>query len=198
MSAREGGPRRTCIGCRRSGHQSDFIRFVAAGDGTLMIDYRHKLPGRGAYCCLQRQCIEAAVKKRAFARALKNPQVTADYTQICSALREQVVGRVFNLLGIARKAGAVLSGSQMVLDALSRGDDIAMVLLAEDVSDGIGDKIRHRVGQGAVGLHECFDKAALGQALGLAQRSVVAIKRGRLAQTIDYELQRYVYVMGEL
>jgi hypothetical protein len=49
-----------------------------------------------------------------------------------------------------------------------------------------------------VPLLECFDKATIGQALGLSERSVLAVTKSPLAQTLNQELQRYKYVMGEL
>lgn len=40
-------------------------------DGDFLIDYNHKFGGRGAYVCKCNECINLAIKKRAFNRAFK-------------------------------------------------------------------------------------------------------------------------------
>ena len=162
-----------------------------------MVDYQHKLPGRGAYTCFDRDCITRAVQRRAFARSLKNAQIDVDIDSLISELRLQVEARVLNLIGMARKAGLVASGSQLVLASLKNPEQIAWVLLAEDVTQNVGSKVREQTARACIPLIECFDKATLGQALGLSERSVLALKVSPLAQTLNHELQRYRDVMGD-
>jgi predicted RNA-binding protein YlxR (DUF448 family) len=72
-------PQRTCVGCRRKADRSRLLRVVAAGDGsgtprgavTLVPDPRTRLPGRGAWVHLDTGCLDLAVRRRAFARALR-------------------------------------------------------------------------------------------------------------------------------
>jgi len=189
---------RTCIACRESAAQDELIRYVVAPDGAILVDYQHKLPGRGSYTCFKQECISRAVQNNAFGRSYRNTQVSIDKNQLISSLQEQVATRVLNLLGVARKAGLVASGSQLVLSTLRDARDIAFILLATDVTQGIGSKVRQHVARNGVPLLECFDKATIGQALGLSERSVLAVTKSPLAQTLNQELQRYKYVMGEL
>ncbi len=189
---------RTCIACRESAAQDELIRYVVAPDGAILVDYQHKLPGRGSYTCFTQECITRAVQRNAFVRSYKNTQVSIDVDQLISSLKAQVTTRVLNLLGMARKAGLVASGSQLVLSTLRDARDIAFVLLATDVTQGIGSKVRQQAARAGVPLLECFDKATMGQALGLSERSVLAVTKSPLAQTLNQELQRYKYVMGEL
>jgi len=189
---------RTCIACRASAAQGDLIRYVAAPDGVILVDYQHKLPGRGSYTCFKKDCITRAVQRNAFGRSYKNTHVSMDVDQLVNSLREQVTTRVLNLLGMARKAGLVASGSQLVLSSLRDARDIAFILLVDDVTQGIGSKVRQQALRAGVPLLECFDKTTIGQALGLSQRSVLAVSKSPLAQTLNQELQRYKYVMGEL
>jgi len=70
-----GAPERTCVGCRRRRPQGDLIRF-ALRDGRLTLA-GPGAPGRGAYVCPERSCLDAALGRRAFARALRGP-VTID------------------------------------------------------------------------------------------------------------------------
>lgn len=189
---------RTCIACRATEAQETLVRYVSAPDGSLLVDYQHKLPGRGSYTCLNKKCMTQAVQRKAFLRSLKNAQLNVDVEQLISSLQEQVTARVLNLIGMARKANLVSSGSQLVISSLKNPRDIAWVLMAKDITQGVGSKVRERTTRANVPLIECFDKAAIGQALGLSERSVLALMKSPLAQTLNQELQRYTYVMGEL
>lgn len=72
-------PQRTCVGCRRKADRSRLLRVVAAGDGSgaptgvvlLVPDPRTRLPGRGAWVHPDSGCLDLAVRRRAFARALR-------------------------------------------------------------------------------------------------------------------------------
>lgn len=68
-------PIRTCIGCRRRDSWSVLVRVVAgkrdAGSTRVVVDPRHRLPGRGAWLHPDPQCLEHAVRRRAFVRALR-------------------------------------------------------------------------------------------------------------------------------
>ena len=68
---------RTCVGCRARVAKSDLLRVVARGD-QIVPDPRARLPGRGAYLHLSQKCFEQAVRRRAFARALRQPGPLAD------------------------------------------------------------------------------------------------------------------------
>ncbi|HUW16411.1 MAG TPA: YlxR family protein, partial [Actinomycetes bacterium] len=69
-------PARTCIGCRAVAAKSDLLRVVAVQTpaGTFAeIDRRARRPGRGAYLHPDRACLDLAVRRRAFPRALRVP-----------------------------------------------------------------------------------------------------------------------------
>lgn len=53
-------PIRTCIGCRCKFPQKGLIRFVCGIDDALKMETAKKLPGRGAYVCRSKTCIETA------------------------------------------------------------------------------------------------------------------------------------------
>jgi len=65
-------PVRTCVGCRERAPVTDLLRVVAR-DGTLVPDPRRRLPGRGASLHPTPECLHAAERRRAFARALRLP-----------------------------------------------------------------------------------------------------------------------------
>ncbi|MGI8595365.1 MAG: YlxR family protein [Solirubrobacteraceae bacterium] len=58
------------MGCRRTQDKAQLLRLVAVA-GALTADPAMRLPGRGAYVHRDRGCWEAALSRRAFARALR-------------------------------------------------------------------------------------------------------------------------------
>ncbi|MFT4218889.1 MAG: YlxR family protein [Microbacterium sp.] len=61
---------RTCVGCRTRAPRSTLLRVVAV-DSALIPDERASLPGRGAWVHDTRECVDAALRRRAFVRALR-------------------------------------------------------------------------------------------------------------------------------
>ncbi|MEP7161180.1 MAG: YlxR family protein [Dermatophilaceae bacterium] len=68
------GPVRMCVGCRGRGIRSQLLRFVAvhSSDGfVLALDSQRSMPGRGAWLHPDLDCLDLAVRRRAFGRALR-------------------------------------------------------------------------------------------------------------------------------
>lgn len=63
-------PVRTCVGCRTRAPRSALIRVVSQNN-TLILDERAVMPGRGAWVHPTKECADAALRRRAFARALR-------------------------------------------------------------------------------------------------------------------------------
>lgn len=61
---------RTCVGCRVRASRTALLRVVAT-HGVLIIDERAVMPGRGAWLHPTQECMDAALRRRAFARALR-------------------------------------------------------------------------------------------------------------------------------
>ena len=57
-------PIRNCIGCRKKFPQKTLIRFVCRAGEALEMEELTKLPGRGAYVCRSKTCIEYAFRGR--------------------------------------------------------------------------------------------------------------------------------------
>lgn len=68
-------PVRTCIGCRQAELAVELLRMVAvsrgSGEYTVTIDTAGTLPGRGAWLHPSGRCLQAAIRRRAFPRALR-------------------------------------------------------------------------------------------------------------------------------
>lgn len=64
-------PLRKCLGCDEMLGKKGMIRVVRDKDGTVSIDGTGKKSGRGAYLCLDAECLNKARKKRGLERSLK-------------------------------------------------------------------------------------------------------------------------------
>lgn len=66
------------MGCGRAAPKQSLLRWVVDGDAVLA-DPQARLPGRGAYTCRSRRCVERAGRRggfnRAFRRAVTAPAV---------------------------------------------------------------------------------------------------------------------------
>ncbi|MFJ6794042.1 YlxR family protein [Streptomyces sp. NPDC091268] len=80
-------PERTCVGCRERAAKSDLLRIVAISDACVA-DPRGTLPGRGAYVHPAVVCLDQAVRRRAFPRALRSAGAL-DTTELRKALAGQ-------------------------------------------------------------------------------------------------------------
>ncbi|MDQ2697718.1 MAG: YlxR family protein [Actinomycetota bacterium] len=63
-------PVRTCVGCRTRAPRTALLRVVAI-DSVLVPDERASMPGRGAWVHKTQECVDAAIRRRAFVRALR-------------------------------------------------------------------------------------------------------------------------------
>jgi len=191
------GPQRTCIACRKSKDQAQLVRFVVAPDGEVVVDYRHRLPGRGAYTCIDSACLQAAVERKQFQRSFRGRCGEISFAALNSGVQAALQQRVINLLGMARKSGQTISGSNAVLAALRQKSALALVLIAENISAGIAEKVTELASRYQVPCVNMFSKDKLGQLLGKEERSVVAVESGSLANALLIELQHYLQMVRE-
>ena len=68
-------PVRTCVGCRKRELAVELLRVVAVSTGNgefaVTVDTAGNLPGRGAWLHPNQRCLHAAIRRRAFGRALR-------------------------------------------------------------------------------------------------------------------------------
>lgn len=71
---------RTCVGCRARDERSALVHLVAQTAGgppprwQVVVDERGGLPGRGAWLHPRAECVERAIARKAFGRALRTPE----------------------------------------------------------------------------------------------------------------------------
>lgn len=64
-------PMRQCLGCRAMKPKRELIRAVRSPDGVISLDFKGKIPGRGAYVCKCADCLKKAIRSKALERALQ-------------------------------------------------------------------------------------------------------------------------------
>ena len=65
-------PMRQCVGCREMKEKKSLIRLVKPPEGPVSLDFKGKLPGRGAYVCPDPACLAKVRKSRALERAFES------------------------------------------------------------------------------------------------------------------------------
>lgn len=148
-------------------------------------DFTGKLPGRGAWVDANREAVETAQRKGAFARAFKQgvtaPENLAD--QVEAGLTKGALGA----LGLARKAGDAVLGFEKVRAALKAGGIATLITAAEAGEDG-KTKLRRLAGEAAT--VEIFTESELSAALGRDCVVHVALKSGPVAARVLRETRR--------
>jgi len=82
-------PFRMCVGCREMKPKREMIRIVRTPERSIEIDTSGKKSGRGAYICLDQECLTLAVKRKSLEKALK----CSISEEILEKLRNQIIKR---------------------------------------------------------------------------------------------------------
>jgi predicted RNA-binding protein YlxR (DUF448 family) len=184
---------RTCVACKEESPKRALIRVVRSPCGNVVLDERGKLPGRGAYLCARRECLEKAQKTRALARALKTAIPDELYAQIgeyMGARRERLAPPAARkelqlLLGLARRADLIYIGIDSVKSQGTKGP--LLILTAADSSEAVEDAAcKEADGPGGhVHFRVPLDAEALSASLGAGGVQAVALPaRNGLADKI--------------
>ena len=64
-------PQRTCIGCNCKKEKSELIRIVIDKQQNINVDKTGKMPGRGAYVCCNKDCLNNAIKTKKLERVFE-------------------------------------------------------------------------------------------------------------------------------
>ncbi|MAU99004.1 MAG: DNA-binding protein [Fulvimarina sp.] len=126
---------RTCIVSREHREAADLIRFVRDPQNSVVPDLARKLPGRGAHVSFSRTAVEEAVKRRLFKRAFRSEVETpADLAAMVDRL---LVRQASGSLGLARKAGQLVTGAAKVEAAMRSGRALGLVQARDAAEDGL-------------------------------------------------------------
>lgn len=196
---------RRCILTGEHGDRAALIRLAIAPDGAVVPDLAARAPGRGAWIAVDRATLENALAKGklkgALARAYKGAALTipADLPQLIDdGFRRLFLAQ----LGLAAKAGVLLTGAEKV-DAAARSGQVRRLFHAADAAED-GRRKRDqswRVGEdaegsGQQGLVLPVDRTALSVALGRDNAVHLAITDAAWGDRLSLLLQRWRLYVG--
>jgi uncharacterized protein len=165
---------RTCVGCSQPGAKDQLLRLVCGLNGQVLLDTHGKLPGRGAYLCVQRSCAEQALKKARLREAFRREVTPPSIDELLRAMASVLAERALGCIHIARKAGRVVSGYTQVRRAMMC-EPVACLLVAEDTAR---ERRREYEGWCATRQIPCrsfLTKARLGELAGRDESSAIGI-----------------------
>ncbi len=183
-------PERRCLVTGRVLPRAALIRFVAGPDGTVVPDLGEKLPGRGLWVAAERAAL-AAADARAFARANHGPVTVPE--DLAARVEAGLRRRLTDMLGMARRAGALVAGFEKTRAALKAGEAKLLIAARDGAADG-----RAKLSALAPGLEEmtALEATEIGAALGRDAMVHAAVTEPRIAAAIMREATRLAGVAG--
>lgn len=87
-------PQRTCTVCRKQKNKNELLRIVKNKENIINVDENGKEPGRGAYICYDRECLEKVEKTKKLEKVL-NVKIKDDiYIKIRDVIEKKIGGDV--------------------------------------------------------------------------------------------------------
>ncbi len=138
-------PLRRCLATGESLAKERLVRFVAGPDGVIVPDLGNDLPGRGAWVTADAKALAKVLAKGGLAKTLEAKPMEG----LAGLVETLLVKRALALLGLAKRAGLVLTGFERVTQALD-GHDAGgpKVVALVEASDGAADGRRSIVAKG--------------------------------------------------
>ena len=96
--------------------------------------------------------------------------------------------RVYGMLGLAARAGKIVSGSDAVIGAIRLGN-VQLLIITKDISRNSLDKILKNMGSGEITCYSFGTSEDLGFALGKPDRTVAAVTDKSFAEGISAILE---------
>lgn len=187
----ERGPERRCLATGEVLAKERLLRFVVGPGGELVPDPGNRLPGRGLWLKPERAIIRRAQTRGLFARAAKATVKVPD--DLLERLVAQERRRVLDLLGLARRAGALVSGFEKVKAALA-GWRVALLVEAADGAAAGRGKLAALAAHVApqAPLLDGFTVVELSQALGREYAVHAAVLESGIAARIKDAALRWL------
>ncbi len=196
------------------------IRFVLDPAGNITPDVAAKLPGRGGWILAEGATLNRAMKKKIFvrfghkvlttkaaSRRRKTVDIeTLDDEELGGQPKQQVMvdenlpdlvekllrKRCLNYLGLANRAGLLVSGYEKVRKIL-QAQKCDVLITAEDAAEGGRSKICSGLGNVLEKMRviDMFTRDELGQTLGLPNAVHLALLPGGMTESFLNEFSRY-------
>ncbi|MEO1149441.1 MAG: DUF448 domain-containing protein [Pseudomonadota bacterium] len=175
---------RTCVVTGKALARSTMVRFVRGPGGEIVADLAEKLPGRGVWVSASRQHLETAHTRGTFKKGFKTGDIhiQGDVSVWIDQIADLQKARCLNLIGLARRGGALITGFESVrghlrgLTAASVGGPYRTVLVvADDAAADSRAKLTRLAEHLNVPISDHFTGTALADAAGLDQARFMAV-----------------------
>ena len=187
---------RRCIASGASKPRDALLRFVVGPGGALVPDLGESLPGRGLWVAAERAALATACERGLFARAARRPVAVAP--DLIDEVERQLTDRALGLLGLARRAGALVTGFDQVRHALVEGRPRCWSRRATVRGTAARASVRWRLRRtGIFPWIAQFDGAALSRSVGRDNVVHAAVAPGRLAARFVRESARLAGISQE-
>ena len=182
-------PERKCIVSGDVRPKAEMIRFAVSPEAIIVPDLAESLPGRGIWVTAQREVLAEAVARGLFSRAAL-AKVKAD-ASLVEDVGGQLVERCLETLGLARRAGQLLTGFEKVRGVLAKDEGSTKAVVVIAASDGAADG-REKISRlaGDVPVVALFSCEELSLALGRENVVHAALTSGGLADRFLRETVR--------
>jgi predicted RNA-binding protein YlxR (DUF448 family) len=175
---------RMCIVTRHVRPVDELVRFVIAPDGTVVPDLKGRLPGRGVWVTATANAIDLAERRKLFARGF---QETVNVTPgLAARTDERMLAGLVGALGLARKAGTIVTGFAKVESALVSGKAVGLIHASDAAGDGVKkiESAARRSGLAALPVIQILNSDQLDLALGGANVIHAALLAGGPSEAV--------------
>lgn len=152
------------------------------------MDYRGKLPGRGAWVEPSRQAVEELERKPGLLR--RSLRAHADTKGLLAKVQAANRKAVLDAVSLCQRAGVLRGGKEGVRGALASGSALALVL-ASDASPRLVTDLRSRAKELPVVALD-LDTSELGNRVGKGPRAALAVLASKPGRHLVCELRRYM------
>ena len=66
-------PMRQCVGCGEMKNKKELMRVLKTAEDSIVLDMTGRKNGRGAYLCMDKECLAKARKNKGLERSFKMP-----------------------------------------------------------------------------------------------------------------------------
>lgn len=181
------GPRRTCVSCREEADRDDLVRLVLSPDQALVVDYRARLPGRGAWLHPRKACVERLTQRPGMLRRALGAQ--PDVGTLEADLRARVLGATLDGLSQAAAAGALVGGRDLLEKALAEGR-VLEVVIASDAAPRTIEGLRRAADAEVPFIPVPLGREELGRRVGRGARAALGVLGSRASAHLRRQLHR--------
>lgn len=198
-------PVRRCAWTREARPKDELLRLVLDPSGRVFVDLLGRGPGRGVYISPDRTVIAAALSPKGLDRIFRGrarglgfaPEADhpspeqgtepRDRNHPSDFISRLLLRRAVELVTLARRAGQLEVGTDVVLQGLVKKTSGSVLVLAQDLSSRTAKKVHEHVHEQSVRVRVFGTKDLFGNALGRAPTGVLHCLPGTLADRIAAE-----------